>query len=101
MRYAVATRRAERDPIVDLKGALTPVKRKHYATIVSPPLVGELLRNIEGYRGKLRVVHCALRLLPLVFVRCPGRQSWFSKSCCRSPVPTAICSQAFAVRLAP
>ncbi len=69
MRYAVATRRAERDPIVDLKGALTPVKRKHYATIVSPPLVGELLRNIDGYHGKSRVVHCALRLLPLVFVR--------------------------------
>jgi integrase len=69
MRYAVATRRAERDPVVDLKGALTPVKHKHYATITYPSEVGALLRAIDGYRGKSRVVECALRLLPLVFVR--------------------------------
>jgi integrase len=69
MRYAVATRRAERDPIVDLKGALPPVKHKHYATITYPSEVGALLRAIDGYRGKSRVVEAALRLLPLVFVR--------------------------------
>jgi integrase len=69
MRYAVATRRADRDPIVDLRGALTPVKRKHYATILFPSEIGDLLRTIDGYRGKSHVVHCALRLLPLVFVR--------------------------------
>jgi integrase len=54
---------------VDLKGALTPVKHKHYATITYPSEVGALLRAIDGYRGKSRVVECALRLLPLVFVR--------------------------------
>lgn len=69
MRYAVATRRADRDPVVDLKGALPPVKHKHYATITYPSEVGALLRAIDGYRGKSRVVECALRLLPLVFVR--------------------------------
>jgi len=69
MRYAVATRRAERDPIVDLKGALTPVRHKHYATITYPSEIGALLRTIDAYQGKSRVVHCALRLLPLVFVR--------------------------------
>jgi integrase len=69
MRYAVATRRAERDPVVDLKGALPPVKHKHYATITYPSEVGALLRAIDGYQGKSRVVECALRLLPLVFVR--------------------------------
>lgn len=69
MRYAVATRRADRDPIVDLKGALPPVKHKHYATITYPSEVGALLRAIDGYHGKSRVVECALRLLPLVFVR--------------------------------
>ncbi len=69
MRYAVATRRAERDPVVDLKGALTPVRRKHYATITYPKEVGALMRSIDTYDGKSRVVHCALRLLPLVFVR--------------------------------
>lgn len=69
MRYAVATRRADRDPVIDLKGALTPVKRKHYASITYPSEVGALLRTIDGYKGKSTIVHCALRLLPLVFVR--------------------------------
>lgn len=69
MRYAVATRRADRDPIVDLKGALPPVKHKHYASITDPKQVGGLLRAIDGYQGKSHVVRAALRLLPLVFVR--------------------------------
>ena len=69
MRYAVATRLAERDPMPDLKGALTPIKPKHYATIVFPSKVGELMQTIHSYRGKSQVVHCALKLLPLVFVR--------------------------------
>jgi integrase len=69
MRYAVATRRADRDPVVDLKGALPPVKHRHYATITYPSEIGGLLRAIDGYQGKSRVVQAALRLLPLVFVR--------------------------------
>lgn len=69
MRYAVATRRADRDPLIDLKDALPPVKHKHYASIIYPSEVGALLRAIDGYRGKSRVVPSALRLLPLVFVR--------------------------------
>lgn len=69
MRYAVATRRAERDPVVDLRGALAPVKPVHYAAITVPAEVGRLLRAIDGYCGKSHVVHCALKLLPLVFVR--------------------------------
>lgn len=69
MRYAVVTRRAVRDPTIDLKGALMPARRKHYATITYPSEVGALLRTIDGYRGKSQIVHCALRLLPLVFVR--------------------------------
>lgn len=36
MRYAVATRRADRDPLIDLKGALPPVKHKHYPSIIYP-----------------------------------------------------------------
>lgn len=70
-RYAVATRRAERDPTVDLKGALAPVKERHYASVRHPAKVGELLRAIEGYDSKSLTVNVALRLLPLVFVR-PG-----------------------------
>jgi integrase len=69
-RYAMATGRAERDPSADLRGALTPVREKHHASITDPKAIGELLRAIEGYRGS-QVTKCALRLAPLVFVR-PG-----------------------------
>jgi len=69
-RYAVATGRAERDPTGDLKGALPPVKGKHFAAITEPAAVGELLRAIDGFKGSLQV-QCALRLSPLLFVR-PG-----------------------------
>ncbi len=69
-RYAIATQRAERDPSHDLRGALTPVKGKHFASITDPKHIGELLRAIESYEGTL-TVRCALRLAPLVFVR-PG-----------------------------
>lgn len=69
-RYAVATRRAERDPTRDLKGLLTPAKVKHRAAITSPALVGELLRAIDGYSGQ-PTSEAALKLAPLVFVR-PG-----------------------------
>lgn len=69
-RYAVATGRAERDPAGDLKGALPPVKAKHFPAITEPKKAAEVLRIIEGYEGT-PVVRAALRLAPLVFVR-PG-----------------------------
>ena len=69
-RYAVATGRAERDSTADLRGALTPVKERHHASITDPKRVGELMRAIDGYRGSF-ITKCALRLAPLVFVR-PG-----------------------------
>jgi len=69
-RYAVATGQAARDPSSDLRGALPPPKRKHYATITEPAAVGALLRAIDGYKGSPEAT-AALRLAPLVFVR-PG-----------------------------
>jgi integrase len=69
-RYAIATGRAERDSSQDLKGALPPVKTKHFAAQTDPKRFGELLRAIEDYQGSL-IVRCALRLAPLLFVR-PG-----------------------------
>ncbi|MDR3429997.1 phage integrase central domain-containing protein [Silvimonas sp.] len=69
-RYAVATGRAERDPSGDLRGALPPARTKHYASIVDPQGVAELLRAMDGFKGTL-VVQCALKLAPLVFTR-PG-----------------------------
>lgn len=69
-RYAIATGRAERDPVPDLRGALPPVKGKNFAAIKEPKRIGDLLRAIEAYQGTA-VVKAALRLAPLVFVR-PG-----------------------------
>ncbi len=69
-RYAVATGRAQRDPCFDLRGAIPPARETHFAAIISPSEVGELLRAIDAFRGTF-VVQCALRLAPLVFVR-PG-----------------------------
>jgi integrase len=69
-RYAVATGRAQRDPTVDLRGALPPVKGKHHASITEPKAIGALLRAINGYEGSI-ITKCALGLAPLLFVR-PG-----------------------------
>jgi integrase len=69
-RYAIATGRAERDPSVDLRGALTAPKVTHRAAIVDPAGIGALLRAIEDYDG-LPLTKAALNLASLVFVR-PG-----------------------------
>lgn len=71
-RYAVATGRAERDPSGDLRGALPPVTKKHFAAITDPREVGLLLRAISEYQG-LFTTKAALRLAPLVFLR-PGQE---------------------------
>jgi integrase len=69
-RYAVASGRAERDPSSDLRGALPPVKGEHFAAVTEPDSLATILRAFEGYEGTLPV-RCALRLMPLLFVR-PG-----------------------------
>ena len=69
-RYAVATGRAERDPVADLKGALPPATPVHRAAVTDPKEVTALLRAIDGYQGSF-VVKCALQLQALFFVR-PG-----------------------------
>ncbi len=69
-RYAVATGRADRDPVADLKGALPPVKNGHHAAPTDPKAVTPLLRAIDDFTGSF-VVKCALQLAPLLFVR-PG-----------------------------
>lgn len=70
MRYAVATDRAERNPVADLRGALVPAPEKNHAAIVDPALLGGLLRALHAYHGT-PVVQAALKLAPMVFVR-PG-----------------------------
>ncbi|HET8553314.1 MAG TPA: integrase arm-type DNA-binding domain-containing protein [Rhodanobacteraceae bacterium] len=70
MRYAIATGRAERNPVADLKGALTSPPERHHAAITDPAELGGLLRAIEGYAGD-PVTRAALKLSALLFVR-PG-----------------------------
>lgn len=69
-RYAVATARLASDPTRDLRGALATPKVTHYAAILDPVKVGELLRAIDGYES-LGLTRLALQLAPHVFVR-PG-----------------------------
>ena len=76
-RYAIATGRAERDPVPDLRGAIPPAREGHMAAITDPKALGGFLRAIDFYQGGL-IVRCALRLSPYVFVR-PGelrRMEW-------------------------
>ncbi|MDA3305477.1 MULTISPECIES: integrase arm-type DNA-binding domain-containing protein [Stenotrophomonas] len=73
MRYAVATGRADRNPVADLRGALAPPMERHHAAITDPRELGGLLRAIDGYAGDAST-RAALRLAPLIFVR-PGELS--------------------------
>lgn len=70
MRYAIATGRAERDPVPDLRGALPPLRHRNFASITDPVKVAELLRAMDAFSGTY-VVRSALLLAPLLFVR-PG-----------------------------
>lgn len=69
-RYGFATLRTEHNPADILRGALIAPRVKHHAAIVEPAKVGELLRAIETYSGKLET-RIALQLAPHVFLR-PG-----------------------------
>lgn len=69
-RYAIITGRAERDPSADLKGALTPRRKKHHAAITDPAEVGRLLLAIDSFQGT-PAVKTALQLSALLFQR-PG-----------------------------
>jgi len=68
-RYGVATGRCKRDPSPDLRGALTPHKKKNQAA-VSPEELPALMRAIVTY-DKIgdKQTRLALQLLALTFVR--------------------------------
>lgn len=66
--YAVVAGQAGRNIAMDLKGALTPHKGRHFAAITDPVKLGELIRVICGYRGGL-VARAALPLAPMLFQR--------------------------------
>ncbi|WP_206952376.1 tyrosine-type recombinase/integrase [Trinickia acidisoli] len=66
-RYAIATGRAERDPVPDLRGALKSRAVTHMKR-VGEAEVPELMRKIAAYDGDLQT-RLALQLLALTFVR--------------------------------
>jgi integrase len=69
-RFTVATGRCERDPTGDLRGALQPTNKKHFAAITDPREVAKLLVAIDAYQGT-PVVKTALQLSAILFQR-PG-----------------------------
>lgn len=69
-RYAVATLRAQHNPADILRGALITPKVRHHAALLDPAKVGELLRAIDGYGGRIET-RIALQLAPHVYLR-PG-----------------------------
>jgi len=69
MRYAIVTGRTERNPFGDLKDALKPVRRKHYAAIESEDLP-EFLHALERNDARLYIqTRLSIQLMMLTFVR--------------------------------
>ena len=68
MRFAVATGRASSDPTPSLRGALPTAKPDHFAAIVEPVALGELLRAMDAFKGA-PATKAALLLAPRLFVR--------------------------------
>ncbi len=75
-RYAKRRKYAKHNVVAELRGpdTLPRVKVTHHAAIIDPAHLGPLLRAIDAYPGGF-AVRCALRFLPLVFVR-PGELRW-------------------------
>jgi integrase len=67
IRYAIATGRAERNPVADLRGALkAPVRKNH--TYLKAEELPEYLKKLDNFDGTLQT-KLALKLLLLTFVR--------------------------------
>lgn len=69
-RYGIVTGRCNSDPAQMLQGALVAPKARHFAAILEPKKLGELLRAIDEFNGS-PITMAALQIAPHVFVR-PG-----------------------------
>lgn len=68
-RYAIVTGRAERNPALDLKGALKPIKHTHYAALDVKDLP-EFIAKLNSNDARLFMqTRLAIHLLMLTFVR--------------------------------
>jgi len=82
MRYAIATGRADRNPVADLKGAIASPAERHHAAITDPAVLGGLLRAIEGYTGDI-TTRAALQLSAPLFVRPGELRHTFAQGTCK------------------
>lgn len=67
-RYGVAKGYCERDITQDYRGMLKSAKSTHLPTLTKPEEIGELLRDMYDYHGKI-IVKTAMLISPYVFVR--------------------------------
>lgn len=65
--YAIITRRIDRNPVTDLRGALKTPVRKHHSYLKADALP-EYLQKLESYDGSIET-KLALKFLLLTFVR--------------------------------
>ena len=71
-RFGIASQRADRDPAADVKDALAKKPDvEHFAAITDPSAMGEMMRDIDGYRGRWYAIRPAMMLTPYLLVR-PG-----------------------------
>jgi integrase len=68
IRYGIATGRAERDVTQDLRGALPSPVKSNYNAIIDTKTLGQLLRDIESYKGSF-AIRTALQIQPMLFAR--------------------------------
>jgi len=69
-RWAVLEGKVDADPTTPLRGLFTTPTPTHRAALTDPVRIGGLLRDIDGFTGRLTTL-TALKLAPLTFVR-PG-----------------------------
>lgn len=69
-RYGIQTGRCARDISADLRGAIPPNQKEHFAAITDEKEFGQLLRDVWGYQGQFATC-CALKLSVLCGLR-PG-----------------------------
>ncbi|MGN6579839.1 MAG: tyrosine-type recombinase/integrase [Bordetella sp.] len=69
-RFGIKKGYCKSDPARDLIGAIPAPVETHFAAIIEPAKVGEMLRAFDGFAGTF-IVQCALKLAPILFCR-PG-----------------------------
>ena len=70
-RFAMQHGIIDGDPSAATKGAIANPKPKHFTAVTDPQLVGNLLRQVDGYADRQIITGSALQLMALLYPR-PG-----------------------------